>query len=163
MSIGRTSAFTQASIRILITALLVGLFPGVSADCWINDYGFEQCGLTTAEIVGIAVGGCFVLLIVILIVWACLRRRGPAQTTIVYPPHAPPGTYLPQTQPGTYYPQVQQGTGIVYGSPAQPQLTAQYPLQSQKGLSSQYGYDPSSGFTPSTGSPPQQAAIPVSP
>jgi hypothetical protein len=80
-SVGWTSAFTRTSIRILATTLLVGLFPGVSADCYIDLYvvtvlyscssqkaflffsqlrreGYEQCGLSSSAIAGIAVGGC---------------------------------------------------------------------------------------------------------
>ena len=81
--VARTSTFTKTSIRILNTILLVGLFPGVSADCYIDLYvvtvihpcssqhpsyslfsflsndGNEYCGsiLDTGAIVGIAVGG----------------------------------------------------------------------------------------------------------
>ena len=99
----------------------------------------------------------------ILIVWACLRRRGPSQTNVVYPPQAQPAVYLPQAQPGTYLPQqpsaylpqVQPGTGVVYGNPYGmgqpqfiPQYPPQYPLQAHKGVISPQGYDPSSGFAP---------------
>lgn len=37
-SVGRCSALTKASIRILIATLLIGVLPGVSATCYIDTY-----------------------------------------------------------------------------------------------------------------------------
>jgi hypothetical protein len=37
-SVGRTSAFAKTSIRILTSILVLGLFPGVSAYCYVDWY-----------------------------------------------------------------------------------------------------------------------------
>jgi len=126
MSIGRTSASTSSSIRILTAALLIGFLPGVSASCWIDSSGVEYCdGLSPAARAGIGLAFFFLFLAVLFGLLGYRRRRANRANLV----------YVQQPRPG--------GAGAFgspYGGP-------QYPPQAH--------YDPNTGFAPPGGSPPQ--------
>jgi hypothetical protein len=136
---------SPAFTRILAVTLLASLLPGVRADCWIDDNGYETCdGLSDLARALIGLAFFIVFLIVIFSLFAFRRRRNRRANL----------AYIQQSQPGSGA----AAYGSPYGGPAP--FVPQYPPPAHNGLNSPYIYDPSTGFAPPAISPPQYYAPP---
>jgi len=96
------SGLGRTAILFFRFAVLLPFLPGVLANCFIDDNGFERCndGLSNAARIGIGIAGSVILIAIISIV---IRRRRLQQYYLSYlpPQGAPPQP--PPPQPQAYY------------------------------------------------------------
>ncbi|KIP03299.1 hypothetical protein PHLGIDRAFT_130228 [Phlebiopsis gigantea 11061_1 CR5-6] len=130
---------------IFLAALAASTLPTAKADCWIDDFGIERCGLSNGARIGLAIALIILGLLAVASAYSYRRRRMQrfAANNVNYA-----GANNVNYYPGGYPPSPYNGY-----DPNGPQ----YPPQTYN------SYNPQAGFAPPAGPPPGYYAPPQGP